>query len=347
MNILISSAGRRVSLMQRFREALRDLGLRGRIAAIDRSPHAPAGRLADTFHQVPSCKDPDFLPAALEVCRRERVRLLVPTIDPELRIYAAARESLLQAGTLAAVSSPEAVAICADKAWTRRWLARRGFPCVRQSTPRLAIRNPAEWPLPVIVKPSRGSASAGVRKAFLRCELEAAAASGEELLVEEIAPGVEFTVNVYVNRSGRAIAAVPHRRWEVRAGEVSKGVTVKHRPLMNLARRIAEALPGAFGPLNVQCFADGSELRVIEINPRFGGGYPLAHRAGAAFTHWLLREALGQSVEDYDEGWQDGLGMLRYDAELFFDAGAESAMNAPVRPEREIMPHAAATGTAI
>jgi carbamoyl-phosphate synthase large subunit len=104
---------------------------------------------------------------------------------------------------------------------------------------------------------------------------------------------------------------------EVRSGEVSKGITLKDRRLMDLARSVAEALPGAYGPLNIQCFLDDSgTIRIIEMNARFGGGYPLAHRAGAQFTGWLLDELEGNLPNHYD-GWTDDLAMLRFDEAVY------------------------------
>jgi carbamoyl-phosphate synthase large subunit len=177
--------------------------------------------------------------------------------------------------------------------------------------------HPAEWPFPFIAKPFNGSASVGVRRIENQFELAALAQAPGEFIVQELAKGREFTINVYVNRTGECICAVPHWRMEVRAGEVSKGITVKDQKLMDVARRVAEALPGAYGALNVQCFMDDTGvIRIIEINARFGGGYPLAHRAGARFTDWLLDEADGKSLS-YREDWTDDLAMLRYDGAVF------------------------------
>jgi carbamoyl-phosphate synthase large subunit len=104
---------------------------------------------------------------------------------------------------------------------------------------------------------------------------------------------------------------------EVRAGEVSKGITVKDRRLMDIGCAVASALPGAYGPLNIQCFMDEvGTIRIIEINARFGGGYPLAHRAGGRFTDWLLDEQEGKHLS-YVEDWADDLAMLRYDEAVF------------------------------
>lgn len=56
--------------------------------------------------------------------------------------------------------------------------------------------------------------------------------------------------------------------------------------------------------------------QVIEINARFGGGYPLAHEAGAHFADWLLQEQAGMALQANDD-WREGVTMLRYDDAVF------------------------------
>jgi carbamoyl-phosphate synthase large subunit len=105
---------------------------------------------------------------------------------------------------------------------------------------------------------------------------------------------------------------------EVRAGEVSKGTTVKHAGLMDLARRVVQHLPGAYGPMNIQAFVGPDDrMMLIEINPRFGGGFPLAFRAGARFPRWILEELLGIAPSSSFTNWQEGLAMFRYDTAVF------------------------------
>ncbi len=313
--VVISSAGRRVGLVGCFREAM---GSAGRIGAIDSSPFSPAACLADSAWRVPNCRSAEFLPYVLDLCRREAVSLLVPTIDTELAAYASARPRFEAVGTSIYISNPKVVAIAADKVATHEWLVQHGFPTVRQGLPVEVLGAKKSWSLPLIAKPRDGSASIGVQLVRCWAALDVLAETEDHnYIVEEIAPGSEFTINVYVNREGECVCAVPHRRLEVRAGEVSKGVTVKDRRLMSLGQQIAEGLPGARGPLNIQCFmSDSGKVNVIEVNPRFGGGYPLAHNSGARFTHWMIEELDGQRVEHFD-AWQDGLAMLRYDEAVY------------------------------
>jgi carbamoyl-phosphate synthase large subunit len=328
MNVLISSAGRRVGLLECFRQSLSDLSIPGRIVAIDATPYSPAGRRADAYHIVPKCTEPDFLAEVLEVCQQQDVNLIVPTIDTELPIYAEASQELSRLGICVAVSSPETISICFDKIRTHNWLVSHGFPVPRQSTPKAVLSNPDSWEFPLIVKPRDGSASVGVRVISSFEELEAGSLFNNGLIVQELICGTEFTINVFVDKNSRCLCAVPHVRMEVRAGEVSKGMTVRDSALISLVQRLVETLPGAYGPLNVQCFVNPKgDIRIIEINGRFGGGYPLSHRAGAHMTKWLIEESMGLiPVGPFDE-WEDGLVMLRYDNAVFLHKNDISADN--------------------
>lgn len=304
--------------MNCFRESLSELGISGRVIAVDATPYSPAVQLADDFYLVPRCTDPNFVPEVQRICEQEEVHLVVPTIDTELPAYAAAREQFVKRGSVIAISSPDTVGICSNKILTHEWLRSQGFPVPKQAPPELVLADTRDWVLPLIVKPVDGSGSQGVRVVTSFAELAALVSKSNGVIVQECVQGAEHTINVFVNREGKCLCAVPHFRMEVRGGEVSKGVTVKNRELMELAGTIVERMPGACGALNVQCFSTtAGDLKIIEINARFGGGYPLAHRAGAHITRWLIEETLGRKPREVFDGWEDGLTMLRYDEAVF------------------------------
>lgn len=315
-NVLISSAGRRVALLRLWREALRRAGVEARILAADMSPCSSAYHDADHHFEVPRCTDERFVPALIEICRSHDVRVLVPTIDTELPMLAAARGQFEDVGTLVNISSPETIAIAYDKHSTHEWLVSSHLPSVAQARVDDVLAKKQDFPFPAIVKPARGSSSIGVARVHGIDEL--APLAGRDFVIQEIAPGVEYTVDVYVNRESECVCTVPRRRIEVRAGEVSKGITV-HLPVVErVATDAAERLPGAYGVLNVQIFHDAETDRcsIIEVNPRFGGGFPLTWQAGAAMPLWLIEDALGRE-SSYDLRWRDGLVMLRFDDAVF------------------------------
>lgn len=319
-NVLLSSAGRRVSLLRILRQTLVDMGLDGKVLAADMSRTAPAFHAADQGFLVPRCTDESFIPRMLEICRESDVSLIIPTIDPALAIFAQHREAFASEGVAIAISSPEAIAISANKRSTHRWLTENGFPTPRQAELDHVLANPDDWQFPVATKPADGSRSIGFGIVASADELRTFA--GDNNIVQSVAPGEEYTVSFFVDRAGKCRCAVPRKRLEVRSGEVSKGITVRNEAIEDLAMQVGEALPGAFGALNVQIFfdQDSGELNVIEINPRFGGGFPLAWHAGALYPQWIIEELRdGESSARPDE-WKDRLVMLRFDDAVFLPA---------------------------
>jgi len=320
-HVLISAAGRRVALMEIFRRALQRLDLAGELLATDATRASAAFHVADRAFQVPEARDPQFIPTLLDICSEHGVRLVIPTNDHELPHYAAHREAFEAIGTRVAISTPDVVRIGRDKHETHAWLTARGFPTVRQVAAADLTVGAAPFGFPAIAKPRFGSASVGVQVLRDRQEVDRLPGA-EEWIVQEIAPGVEHTVDVLIDQGGRCRCVVPRRRLEVRAGEVSKALAIRVPELEQLARLIGEALPGAYGCLNLQIFFDRATegCRVIELNPRYGGGYPLSYHAGAWFPEWMIEELLGRPSSADADGWEDGLVMLRYDEAVFVRA---------------------------
>ena len=317
-NILLSSAGRRVGLLDLLKTTLRDLDLVGEVIAIDMSRTAPAFHLADRSFTVPRCTAPEFVDVVLEICAKHNVGLIVPTIDTELPIYAAAREQFAKAGVTVAISSPEVIAIANDKVATHKWLSTHGLPTVRQATVAEVLDSPDQWEYPLFVKPVAGSMSQGIAVVENSEEL-VAATSDDTYVVQTLAAGEEYTVSFFAGRDGRCRCAVPRKRLEVRAGEVSKGLTVRNPLVEELTFELCELLPGAYGALNVQIFLDQATetLSIIEINPRFGGGFPLAWEAGGKYPQWLIEELLDLPSTAARDKWRDRLTMLRFDDAVY------------------------------
>lgn len=321
-NVLISAAGRRVQLLEIFRRAVSELAPGSKILASDVHELSSAWHRADEGVLLPRAGDPGFDDAIFDLCARAKIGLVVPTIDTELAAYAAIAPALAAAGTTVAVSSPDAISICGSKRRTHDWLAEHGFPVPKQwNADEALLLDEHVLKFPLIVKPDRGSSSIGLSLVRDRSELQVAL-KASAVVIEEVALGHEYTVDVFVDAGGAAHSAVPRRRLETRAGEVSKGLTVHDPSVEDLVVRVAAALPGARGCLNVQVFLDPttSRMAIIEINPRFGGGYPLTDHAGAKYANWLLEEALGLPASiPTTPAWRPNTLMLRYDDAVYLD----------------------------
>lgn len=317
LNILFSCVGRRVSLLEAFRRALADLGVRGHVYGADWSPLAPAFHRADEGFLVSSVNSPNYVDDLVDVCRRKKIGLVIPLIDWELQVLAEARERFQEAGARMLVSSPRVVEICRDKRKTCEFLLKVGLDAPQI----LSYEEATEGPFPLFVKPRFGSSTRHVRFVHNRQALKRFGNRASRFLIQECVRGTEFTIDVYAGLDGVPRVAVPRERLQVRAGEVVKGRTVRHAEIIRKSVQAVEALAECVGVITLQCFltAEGA-IKFFDLNPRFGGGVPLAIEAGADFPRWIIQEHFGERPEIDPEGWQAGLVMLRYDAEIFCEA---------------------------
>jgi carbamoyl-phosphate synthase large subunit len=321
MNILVSSAGRRGALIRLIRETIQPLG--GRVFAVDAAAWSSACRLADGWQVVPPFGHERFFDSVVTFCRQHSIRLIIPTHDRELPVYAELIPLFAEMGIQVACSGRQTVAIAADKCLTHEFLQAQQLPTVTQIPLPLVSAPQVQLPFPLVIKPRCGSCSADVHVAKDAEELAFYLKRTDDPIVQQLARGKEFTTNLLVGRDGRCRVAVPHWRVETRGGEVSKCVTVRQPRLLQLAEQLSQSLPDAYGPLCFQAFIDEQgDARIIELNARFGGGYPVAHQAGANFVRLLIDELNGSDSAPPE--WVDGLAMTRWDDAVFWkmrDAG--------------------------
>lgn len=314
---LVTSAGRRVGLLETLRDDARDLGLSLSLLAADSSPGLSAAcSLADRSFQVPPCTSRDYLAALATICKDYNVRVVIPTIDTELPVLASGASLIAQSGARACISSIDAIAIARDKLVTFRVLSAAGIPAPQTFVLEDVLQGRETISGAIVLKPLGGSRSVGIVYAEGVEQARSQSLDALNYVAQERLVGSEYTVNCFVDQSGALRAAVPHRRLEVRAGEVNKGITERRTDLTEVAHSIVRAVPGLRGPFCFQAILTANGPKVFEINARFGGGYPLAHAAGATFGKWIMEEALGLPCTANDK-WEDGLLMLRYDSAVY------------------------------
>ncbi|PLX82008.1 MAG: ATP-dependent carboxylate-amine ligase [Desulfuromonas sp.] len=313
-NILLTCAGRRNYLVHYFRQAL---GGQGEVVAVDSNPTAPALQMADRAFVVPTINHPDYFDQLLEICRQHRVGLLLSLNDLELPLLASQRDRFMAVGTLPVVSSPEVIDLCFDTLAATEFLEQAGLKVPRTFVTLEDVRGALgrdELGLPLVIKPRWGSASIGIEYPESLEELEMAwnlsklrllrtclagpsAANLEQcMLVQERLAGVEYGLDVVNDLEGRHVGTFVKQKKAMRAGETDQAVTVVSPLLQGVGRKIGEALQHV-GNLDCDVFVEGDQCRVLEMNPRFGGGYPFSHAAGANLPAALLAWAQGKTPD--------------------------------------------------
>ncbi|MDD2780904.1 ATP-grasp domain-containing protein [Sulfuricurvum sp.] len=315
MNILITSAGRRVSLIRFAQETLKRFAPDGKVYAIDMVPDLSAAcQIADFYAKAPRVNDPSYGPFLLNYCIRHTIMLIIPTIDTELSILADLKASFVDHGIIIAVSEKSICDTFYLKSSTFEFFVSNGF-----NTPRI-IADLEHSNYPLFAKLDNSSCSLGASPVSSYQEASALYRENKSYIFQELVVGEEYTVDFYLSKAQEPLAIIPRKRLEVRAGEVSKSITCKEQNIIKEVKKISKSLQGAWGPMTLQLFKTSDQkLIFIEINPRVGGGYPLSYHAGMNIFELMIREMMGEKLT-YQESWEDTLTMLRYDAEVLTHA---------------------------
>jgi carbamoyl-phosphate synthase large subunit len=285
----------------------------------DTTDLSPALQLCDKRFGVKPTTHPGYIRELLSIVKANRVKLLVPTVDLDLKRLARNKPKFAALGCRVLVSDPEVVDICQDKRKTYRFLLENGFDTALTMSVRSALsKRRLNWPC--FLKPWDGYASRGNAIVKNRAELSFYAKRIPNPICQELIEGTEHTCDVYVDFDMKIRCVVPRRRIEVRAGEVSKGQVVKNPLIMSEAVKLVEKLGAGPGVVTLQMFlTKGDKVKFIEINPRFGGGAPLSIKAGANFPKWILQELSGRRSNIRMDGFKNNLTMLRYDSEVWLE----------------------------
>ena len=328
MRVMFSCVGRRIELMSAFRAAAASLDIELEVHGADSNAHAPGLYRCDAAHRVPPIADADYVPRLLELVGALGIELMIPLLDPELEKLSAAREQFAAGGCCVPISDPVVVRLFADKLRSYEHFLAHGI-----DTPRTWAADEAlkleQHTFPYFMKPTRGSASMGNYRINDLDDLRVMARRVPQPIAQEFVAGVEHTLDAYTGLNGELRCVVPRRRLEVRQGEVSKSLVVMEESLIEAGRKVINSISGWRGVVTIQCIRtpDG-RTRVIEVNPRFGGGVPLAIRAGADFPRWLMQELRGERPDVRPDTFVDGLRMLRFDQSVFVTA-AGTALDPP------------------
>jgi carbamoyl-phosphate synthase large subunit len=308
--ILLTGVGKRYDIVSAFAQ-------HATVVAADPNPLAPAQYAAHHRVAVPLIKDPAYVPALRALCDEHGVGAIVPLTDLDIETLANARAS----GDLpeALVPGPETASATYDKYAAHELLERLGLP-----SPPTVLPGTEPESYPVMIKPRRGS---GAESIFLARDAGEAAfftrySADKDPMVQRRMDGPEFSIDCLSDTEGRCLNAIPRSMLESRGGESIKGTVLDDAELVDLGRRVVEAL-GVRGPCTVQAFRDKEiGLGVTDVNTRFGGAFPAPMYAalpGRTYPELIVKMARGERVEPHVGEYRAGRTFTRYYWQLELD----------------------------
>jgi len=314
MNILITSAGKRVSLVRAFQTELKSLVPNGLVYTTDHKIKlSPACLVSDKAFELPLVSDKNYLKLLLDLCLKNNIKLIIPTIDTELLILSQNSNVFLENGINIIISSLDFINICRNKRKMNSFFLNNNINVAKEYTK-------DNYKLPLYLKPLDGSRSIDNYIIKNQEDFTLEILKKDNLMYLEYLDHdkfEEFTCDLYYDKNHDLKCIVPRKRIEVRDGEVNKGITDKNELIDYIKERLFH-IEGAIGCLTSQFFKnkENNEIYGIEINARFGGGFPLTYLSGANYCKWILDEYLFNKKIAFFNDWEENLLMLRYDDEI-------------------------------
>jgi len=313
-NILITAASRRVALIRGFARAVADLGVTGSVIATDTDWMSPGLRFCDRHYIVPLSTSGDYISRTMEICAKEKIKLLIPTIDEELQIFGQHKKDFAKQGVTVLVSDETVGRVCRDKYLTAGFFNENGFPFATTWLP--SEIESAKLSYPLFIKPRMGRGSVGAHPVQNETELEFFTGYVKDPVIQRFLFGGEYTIDVLAGLDGRILSVVPRERMVIRSGVCDRGKTRRDPKLIRLAADICTRL-GLVGPANLQCKVDRGRATFFEINPRLSGAIQLTVAAGADFFSMIVLEALGKKPAAAIGDFEDDFLMLSYEESIF------------------------------
>lgn len=314
MNILFTCAGRRTYLLKYFKENLSE---GDKVVATDMQLSAPALQVADVKLQVPAVYDSHYVDITLQICKEHEIDALFSLNDLELPILAANKALFEAEGVKVVVSDPEVIDIAFDKYKTAQWVKSLGLKSpktfVRIEDAKHALQS-GELAFPLFMKPRWGSGSIGLEsiadmeeldiyyhllmKKIKKTILATASVGDEYIMIQEKLTGNEYGLDVMNDLSGHNVGVSVKQKLAMRAGETDKAITVDSAELRKIGETIGTALKH-IGNLDVDIMQNAKgEYCVLELNPRFGGGFPFSYEAGVNLPKALIQWIKGEQVDN-------------------------------------------------
>lgn len=335
INILLTSVGRRSYLVKYFKEALCG---RGTIHVANSEAKSPAFLVADKAVITPLIYDDEYIPFLLQYCEENNISAIIPLFDVDLPVLSRNKNLFQRKGIKIVVSDPRVIDICNDKWNSYCYLKEQGFNVpatyINLDDAINAIQS-GRIRFPVIIKPRWGMGSIGVFeaesisevRAFYQCtyrrivnsylKYESEIDIENSILIQEKIEGQEYGLDVINDFLGNNITTIVKQKYAMRAGETDCAIVVQNPELKEIGKRLGDALQH-IANLDVDVFrTDSGKIMILEMNARFGGGYPFSHIAGVnlprAIISWLLGEDVNQNdfMENYDIVGQKDISIVR------------------------------------
>lgn len=322
INILLTSVGRRSYLVKYFKDELNDFGS---VYVANSSNLSPAFQVADGAVVTPLIYDENYIPFLLEYCKDKDINVIISLFDIDLPVLSQNKDLFNQNGIQVVVSDPDVIDICNDKWKTYQFLIKNGFNAPKTyidiEDSKRDIRD-GILSFPLFVKPRWGMGSISVFKAENIDELivfynkvkrevhktylkyESSMDKEHSVIIQQMLNGQEYGMDVISDFNGVYQNTIVKKKIAMRAGETDCAQTVNNHGFDSIGKSLSQRLKH-IANLDVDVFLLENKIYILEMNARFGGGYPFSHMAGVnlpkAIINWINFQDVEKELFDYRE----------------------------------------------
>lgn len=333
MNILLTSTARRIDLVEFFQDALKSSGIEGKVITADPEYNAPSLQAGDENYVIPEQTDTNYMEAIVEICKKHHVDCLVPLNDWEVPKISAAKKELEKLGVSVFAPDANIVEKVRDKGKYRELLeplnVKTPLSYLHVEDAKKALEK-QEVSFPLIVKPRNGSASIAIEIIDNVEDMEFAYQNAvrkikespldgdtfrepeDNVIIQEVIKGNKFSVDIFNDLNGRFLTSFARKQLGMRGGDIDRCITTNNPELTDIAQRLGRSF-GHAGYMNTDVYFNGNDYYVIDINPRFGGGYAFTHLAGADIPATIIALTAGKEVQEDWLRQKSDIGLARHD----------------------------------
>lgn len=262
-----------------------------RIVASDTNPISAGFFMSDAYEVLPEIDSKLYIPRLFEIIAKHRIGILMPSSGYDIYRYSENKEKLIKLGALPVVSDKQTMEVCRDKMETFNYLSKKF------DLPFTTLNYKKASKFPLIAKPRYGKGSKGILKIDNEDEINYAQFKKDNFIFQEYLPGTEYTIDVLSDLEGEPIIAVPRIRLQTRAGISTVGKIVKDENISETCKSIAKYLK-IRGPCCIQMKESKEGIpKIVEVNPRMGGGTIFTTLAGANFPAMILDMVNGKKLK--------------------------------------------------
>lgn len=312
MNILLTSIGRRAYMVKYFKEVL---GSEGKVYVCNSDNKSIAFKYADEKVISPLIYDDNYIPFLLDYCQTNRIDIVVSLFDIDLLVLAKHKKQFETIGTKVIISDPSIVEICNDKWKTYEFLKNNDFHvpmsflAVNEVIEKIAR---GELAYPIVVKPRYGCGSISVAIAYDEEDLRyltkkanediansylkyESAVTNDKVIYQECLKGQEYGADIINDLTGITQNVIIRKKLAMRSGETDIAQLVDEPNINETLVRLG-TITKHIANMDCDIFLVNGIPYILEMNARFGGGYPFSHMAGCNLPKAIVEWAKGKEV---------------------------------------------------